>query len=98
VTADQHEHATMKSREIAALGRRAGARVLVDGALAFGQIPVDITALDCDYYATSLLKSAAPYAIAFAQAEADWNALNDRGGARWDFAFNDASTWVVAGV
>lgn len=46
----------MPVREIAALARRVGARVFVDGALAFGQIPVDIAALDCDYYATSLHK------------------------------------------
>ncbi len=46
----------MPVREIADLGRRAGAKILVDGALAFGQIPVDIAAIDCDYYATSLHK------------------------------------------
>jgi isopenicillin-N epimerase len=46
----------MPVREIAALGRGAGAKVLVDGALSFGQIPVDIAAIDCDYYATSLHK------------------------------------------
>lgn len=46
----------MPVREIAELGRRAGAKVLVDGALAFGQMPVDIGAIDCDYYATSLHK------------------------------------------
>lgn len=46
----------MPVREIAALARQVGAKVLVDGALAFGQIPVDIAALGCDYYATSLHK------------------------------------------
>lgn len=46
----------MPVREIAALGRQAGAKVLVDGALAFGQIPVDIARIGCDYYATSLHK------------------------------------------
>jgi selenocysteine lyase/cysteine desulfurase len=46
----------MPVRQIAALARQAGARVIVDGALAFGQIPVDIAAIGCDYYATSLHK------------------------------------------
>lgn len=46
----------MPVREISTLARRVGAKVIVDGALAFGQMPVDIAALDCDYYATSLHK------------------------------------------
>ncbi|MGF1508439.1 MAG: aminotransferase class V-fold PLP-dependent enzyme [Myxococcota bacterium] len=38
------------------LGRRSGARLLCDGALTFGHIPIDVRELGCDYYATSLHK------------------------------------------
>ncbi|WP_299326908.1 aminotransferase class V-fold PLP-dependent enzyme [Parasphingopyxis sp.] len=43
-------------RELAALAHEHEAQVLVDGALSFSQIPVDMRALDCDYFATSLHK------------------------------------------
>jgi len=43
-------------QELADLAHAAGAQVIVDGALSFGCVPVDIKALDCDYYATSLHK------------------------------------------
>ncbi len=43
-------------RELADLAHAAGAQVIVDGALSFGCVPVEIKALDCDYYATSLHK------------------------------------------
>lgn len=46
----------MPVKQIAAVAKQRGARVLVDGALAFGQIPVDIAEIGCDYYATSLHK------------------------------------------
>jgi len=36
--------------------RRRGIKVLVDGALAFGHVNVDVKALDCDFYAASLHK------------------------------------------
>ena len=43
-------------RELADLAHSNGAQLLVDGALGFGHVPVDVEALDCDYYATSLHK------------------------------------------
>lgn len=43
----------MPIAEIAALARRNGALLVVDGAQAVGQIPVDVKALGCDAYATS---------------------------------------------
>jgi selenocysteine lyase/cysteine desulfurase len=43
-------------REVADIAHAVGAHVIVDGALSFGCIPVDIKSLDCDYYATSLHK------------------------------------------
>jgi selenocysteine lyase/cysteine desulfurase len=42
--------------ELAKLAHDAGARLLVDGALSFGHIPVDVQQLGCDYFATSLHK------------------------------------------
>ncbi len=43
-------------RELSDLAHRRGAQCLADGALGFGQIPVDVRELGCDYYATSLHK------------------------------------------
>ncbi|HEV8579421.1 MAG TPA: aminotransferase class V-fold PLP-dependent enzyme [Thermoanaerobaculia bacterium] len=43
-------------RRIADLAHNRGAQVIVDGALGFGCLPVDVQALGCDYYGTSLHK------------------------------------------
>jgi isopenicillin-N epimerase len=43
-------------RAIADLAHAAGAQLIVDGALSFGCMPVDVKAMDCDYYGTSLHK------------------------------------------
>ncbi|MEO1079418.1 MAG: aminotransferase class V-fold PLP-dependent enzyme [Pseudomonadota bacterium] len=43
-------------QDLTALAHGHGAQMLVDGALAFGQIPVDVRQIGCDYYATSLHK------------------------------------------
>lgn len=43
-------------RELADLAHRHGARLLVDGALSFGHIPVNMADLGCDFFATSLHK------------------------------------------
>jgi selenocysteine lyase/cysteine desulfurase len=43
-------------REVAALGRRRGIPVVVDGAHGFAHFPFTAGDLDCDYYATSLHK------------------------------------------
>lgn len=43
-------------RALADLAHRRGAQLLADGALGFGIVPVDVRALGCDYYATSLHK------------------------------------------
>ena len=43
-------------RALSDLAHRRGAQILVDGALSFGHIPVDMQALGCDYFATSLHK------------------------------------------
>jgi cysteine desulfurase / selenocysteine lyase len=50
-------------REILALVRRSGARVLVDGAQAVARLPVDVRDLDCDFYAFSAHKMYAPTGI-----------------------------------
>jgi selenocysteine lyase/cysteine desulfurase len=44
------------ARAIADIAHRAGAQVIVDGALTFGCMPVDVKSMDCDYYGTSLHK------------------------------------------
>jgi cysteine desulfurase/selenocysteine lyase len=49
--------------EIAAAAHRAGAKVLVDGAQAIAHLPIDVTALDADFYAFSGHKVFAPTGI-----------------------------------
>jgi selenocysteine lyase/cysteine desulfurase len=46
----------MPVRRIAQAAHRQGAQVLVDGALAFGHIDVNLPSLDCDYYSASFHK------------------------------------------
>jgi isopenicillin-N epimerase len=43
-------------RQIADLAHARGIQMIVDGALSFGTIEVDLKAIDCDYFATSLHK------------------------------------------
>jgi isopenicillin-N epimerase len=43
-------------RAVVDLAHKAGAWVIADGALTFGCMPVDVKAMDCDFYATSLHK------------------------------------------
>jgi cysteine desulfurase / selenocysteine lyase len=50
-------------REMAAMARRAGAAVLVDGAQAVPHLPVDVQALGCDFYAFSGHKVYGPSGI-----------------------------------
>ncbi|HEV2855535.1 MAG TPA: cysteine desulfurase [Thermoanaerobaculia bacterium] len=50
-------------REMAALARRAGAAVLVDGAQAVPHVPLDVQALGCDFYAFSGHKVYGPSGI-----------------------------------
>ena len=49
--------------EITRLAHAAGARVLIDGAQAIGHWPVDVTALDCDFYCFSGHKLFGPTGI-----------------------------------
>src|SRR5208283_966265 len=51
------------AREIVQIGHRYGARVLIDGAQAISHMPVDVQALDCDFYAFSGHKMFAPTGI-----------------------------------
>ncbi len=50
---------------------RVGARVLVDGAQAVSRSPVDVRALDCDFYAFSGHKMYGPFGIGVLYAKAD---------------------------
>ncbi len=49
--------------EIVRMGHRVGARVLIDGAQAVSHIPVDVKALDCDFYCFSGHKVFGPTGI-----------------------------------
>ncbi len=51
------------AREMVAMAHRYGARVLVDGAQAVSHMPVDVQALDCDFYVFSGHKVFAPTGI-----------------------------------
>lgn len=49
--------------EIGALGRRYGAKFVIDGAQSVAHLPVDVTALDCDFFVFSGHKVYAPTGI-----------------------------------
>ena len=51
------------AREMVAMAHRHGARVLVDGAQAVSHMPVDVQALDCDFYVFSGHKIFGPTGI-----------------------------------
>lgn len=51
------------ARELVAMAHRHGARVLIDGAQAVSHMPVDVQALDCDFYCFSGHKVFAPTGI-----------------------------------
>ena len=57
--------------EIIRLAHAQGAKVLVDGAQSVGHGPVDVTALDCDFFAFSGHKLFAPTGIGVLYAKAD---------------------------
>jgi len=50
-------------KEIISLAHQAGAQVIIDGAQAIAHIPVDVQALDCDYYLFSGHKLFAPTGV-----------------------------------
>jgi cysteine desulfurase/selenocysteine lyase len=58
-------------REMTAIAHRYGARVLLDGAQAVSHLPVDVQALDCDFYCFSGHKVFAPTGIGALFGKAD---------------------------
>ena len=58
--------------EICRMARQAGVPVLIDGAQAAGHIPLDVKALDCDFYALSGHKMYAPTGIGALYARKPW--------------------------
>jgi len=58
--------------EICRTAKRAGVPVLIDGAQAAGHIPLDVRALDCDFYALSGHKMYAPTGIGALYARRPW--------------------------
>ena len=59
------------AREMVAMAHRHGARVMVDGAQAVSHMPVDVQALDCDFYSFSGHKVFAPTGIGVVFGKAD---------------------------
>jgi cysteine desulfurase/selenocysteine lyase len=59
------------AREMVEIAHRHGARVLVDGAQAVSHMPVDVQALDCDFYSFSGHKIFAPTGIGVLYGKAD---------------------------
>ena len=57
---------------ICRMARQAGVPVLIDGAQAAGHIPLDVKALDCDFYALSGHKMYAPTGIGALYARKPW--------------------------
>ncbi len=58
--------------EICRTAKQAGVPVLIDGAQAAGHIPLDVRALDCDFYALSGHKMYAPTGIGALYARRPW--------------------------
>ena len=61
----------MPAREMVEMAHRHGARVLLDGAQAVSHMPVDVQALDCDFYVFSGHKVFAPTGIGALYGKAD---------------------------
>jgi cysteine desulfurase/selenocysteine lyase len=59
------------AREMVAMAHRHGARVLVDGAQAVSHMPVDVQALDCDFYCFSGHKVFGPMGVGALFGKAD---------------------------
>jgi cysteine desulfurase/selenocysteine lyase len=59
------------AREMVEIAHRYGARVLVDGAQAVSHMPVDVQALDCDFYVFSGHKVLAPTGIGVVYGKVD---------------------------
>jgi cysteine desulfurase/selenocysteine lyase len=58
-------------REIVELAHGIGAKILVDGAQAVSRCPVDVRALDCDFYAFSAHKLYGPFGVGVLYAKRD---------------------------
>ena len=82
----------LPAREAASLARSQGVPLMLDGAQAVGQFPVQIPALDCDYYIASGHKwLLGPLGVGFL-----WVSPNRLDPFRPDF-IPDASTWLKPG-
>lgn len=57
--------------EIIAMAHQVGAKILIDGAQSLATLPVDVQALDCDFYTGSGHKLFAPTGIGFLYAKAE---------------------------
>lgn len=58
--------------ELVRLARAAGAAILIDGAQAVAHLPVDVQALDCDFYAFSSHKLYGPTGVGVLYGKREW--------------------------
>lgn len=83
--------------EITKLAHKHGAVMVVDGAQAVPHMPVDVQALDCDFYVFSGHKMCAPTGIGVLYAKEEHLQAMDPvefGGEMIDFVYQDKSTWT----
>ncbi len=87
------------AREMVAMAHRHGARVLVDGAQAVSHMPVDVQALDCDFYVLSGHKIFGPTGIGALYGKSDvLNAMPpwQGGGSMIDYVSFEKTTYQDA--
>ncbi|AQP54624.1 cysteine desulfurase [Vagococcus penaei] len=84
-------------QELTTLAHQAGAVMIVDGAQSAPHLPVDVQALDCDFYAFSGHKLCGPTGIGVLYGKRQWLEKMEPvefGGEMIDFVYHEDSTWA----
>lgn len=84
-------------QELTTLAHQAGAVMIVDGAQSAPHLPVDVQALDCDFYAFSGHKLCGPTGIGVLYGKRQWLEQMEPvefGGEMIDFVYHEDSTWA----